>query len=132
MSNSDLQIVRDLARRVAEVAAFPVMEERRRQWYRHNALQPGKPMIFCSPEGSWVELLPTEALQCQEEPYRTWEHVLRARLYCWEHFADDQVMDDRLIVGKAARLTGWGLEPDYQHSGTERRHGKYVVDRLDA
>ncbi|GAG52777.1 unnamed protein product, partial [marine sediment metagenome] len=46
-------ILRDLARRVAEVACLPVQEQRRRQWKRHNSLQSERQMIWLSPEGSW-------------------------------------------------------------------------------
>ncbi|NLG52142.1 MAG: hypothetical protein GX552_18690, partial [Chloroflexi bacterium] len=50
--------LRDLARRVAEIAAHPAQEFRRQVWYAQNALHPIKPPVFCSPEGAWTELIP--------------------------------------------------------------------------
>ncbi len=129
MNASDLQIVRDLAKRVAEIAASEENQARRREWYRHNALQPGKPLIFCSPEGSWLEIReqPEFALQCEDETCRGWELDLRTRLYIWEHFADDEVMDDRILVPHVLQQTGWGMEEHYRRPADTER-GSYVWD----
>jgi hypothetical protein len=116
----DREVVRRLAAQVAEVAAHPAQEDRRRRWYAHNALQPGRPMIFCSPEGAWSEILPASVLECQDAQMRSWEYGLRMRLYAWEHFADDQVVDAVFSVGAVTRTTGWGLEPIDVHSGVPR------------
>ncbi|NLO74004.1 MAG: hypothetical protein GX100_07885 [candidate division WS1 bacterium] len=127
MNPHDKRILRDLAWHVAEAAAQPEMEQRRQEWYRHNALQPGKPLIFCSPEGAWVELLPDTVLQCQEEEARGWEWGLRMRLYAWEHFADDEVLDDEMSVGVCLVNTGWGLDPEYERTaerGASRWEGR--------
>ncbi len=129
MNAQDLQIIRDLARRVAEVAASPEMAHRRQEWYRHNALQPGKAMLFCSPEGSWVEINQQPELQpvCTDETARAWEMDLRNRLYIWEHFADDEVMDNRLSVGYVLEQTGYGLAPVY-HRTEDTARGSAVWD----
>ncbi|HRU05200.1 MAG TPA: hypothetical protein P5137_05430, partial [Candidatus Brocadiia bacterium] len=58
LPEQDRTVLRDLARRVAELAAQPEMTERLNRWKRHNALQPGRPMLMIWPEGSWRELLP--------------------------------------------------------------------------
>jgi len=130
MNPHDKQILHHLAWRVAEAAAQPEMEQRRQEWYRHNALQPGKPLIFCSPEGSWVELLPDTVLQCQAEMARGWEWSLRMRLYAWEHFADDEVLDDAFVVGACVHTTGWGMEPVYERT-TERGASRYEAPLKD-
>ena len=58
------------ARRIAELAAEPVHQERRDLWYAQNRLQPLRPVVYCSPEGSWVELLPDSDLQCEDDDAR--------------------------------------------------------------
>ncbi|MEI7833405.1 MAG: hypothetical protein WCJ56_09430, partial [bacterium] len=63
-SEHDRKILRTLARRVAEIADLPIMEERRAQWTEHNALRSKRPMIQLLPEGSWRELLPASVLTC--------------------------------------------------------------------
>ena len=118
--------LRDLARRVAEIAADPQQEFRRQVWYTQNALRPIKPPVFCSPEGSWVELLPDDQLRLQDPLLRPWERGLRQRIYSWEHFSDDQVIDSTFSVGHVYENTGWGVEPTDRHSDTSR--GSYVWD----
>lgn len=119
-SMHDKRVLRELAKRVAEIAAHPIQEERRNRWYAHNSLQPGKPMIFCSPEGAWTELLPESTLKCEDKLLRGWEWSLRAKIYAWEHFHDDQVTDPVFTIGTVTHTTGWGLAPKHIYSGVER------------
>jgi len=126
MTPKDRQIIRDLARRVAEVAADPLQDERREVWYAQNSLRPLRPPIFISPEGSWSELLTPADLQCEADEARGLEQALRMRLYAWEHFADDQVCDDVWPVSLAVTNTGWGLDVITHHSDAPR--GAYVWD----
>ncbi len=119
-STRDRTILRDLAARVAECAARPEMAERRAQWKRHNRLQPGRPMILVFPEGAWEELLPGSVLVCEGEEARRVEWELRARLYGFEHFASDNVVEAEWVVHKAICSTGWGLEPQWDHSPDRR------------
>jgi len=111
VSTEDRRLLRDLAKRVAEVAALPVMAERREQWMRHNALAPGRPLLLIFPEGAWRELLPESGLRCVGEEPRRMELQLRQSLYCHEHFQDDTVIEREWPVHKVVRETGWGLEP---------------------
>ncbi|MFO7907906.1 MAG: hypothetical protein R6U98_35005 [Pirellulaceae bacterium] len=116
----DRRLLRDLAKRVRDIAALPVMEERRELWKRHNALDPVRPMILVFPEGSWVELLPGSALECEDERARRYERELRRRIYYHEHIHDDTVIEDELVVSKVVRNSGWGLEPRHKDSTEER------------
>ena len=108
--SKDREILRDLARQVAEVASLPVMAERKAMWKRHNALQRVRPMVLVFPEGSWRELLPGSALQCTEEKARGMEWNLRARLYQHEHIHHDLPIEGDWVVGRAISNTGWGME----------------------
>ncbi len=111
LTQEEKTLLRDLARRVRDIAALPVMAERRRMWKRHNSLDPVRPMILVFPEGSWTELLPDAALECEDRQARRWEHELRSRIYYHEHIRDDTVIEDELVVPRLVRSTGWGLEP---------------------
>ena len=117
-SAADKKIVQDLARRVAEIAALPVMRERREMWKRHNRLERQRPMILVFPEGSWRELLPDSALKCQDKDARGVERGLRMRIYTHEHFRDDTVIEGEWLVGKSFRDTGWGLDSKRIESGS--------------
>ena len=126
MTINDREIIRDLAKRVAEEAANSRHEERRQRWYAHNSLRGERPLLFISPEGSWIELITEESLECSDDDARGLERALRMRLYAAEHFPDDQVCDADFRVPLAVTSTGWGLTPTYTHSNTAR--GAYVWD----
>ena len=106
----DVELLRELAYRIKEIASDPVQEERRRRWYAHNRLERGKPLVFCSPEGSWDELVPEGGLRAEDPLLRRWERELRMRIYSFEHFNDDQITDDTFKVGYVCTNTGWGAQ----------------------
>jgi len=110
ISAPDRRVLRDLATRVAEIAALPVQAERRELWKMHNSLQPARPMILVFPEGSWQELLTEKDLQCEGEETRRIEWGLRSRIYYHEHFQDDTVIEPEWVVQKVIHNSGWGLE----------------------
>src|SRR5690554_6211009 len=98
ITDADRRILRDLAKRVAQIAAEPVQDERRAVWYAQNALRPIRPPVFISPDGAWAELIPDSVLRCAGEHARTIEMALRKRIYAHERFGDDQVVDTRWPV----------------------------------
>jgi hypothetical protein len=120
ITEADRTVLRELARKVAECAALPVSAGRRDQWRRHNALGPGWPMMLIFPEGSWGELLPESAYQCESDRARRIEGELRRRIYTHEHFAGDNVVEATWPVGKVIRSTGWGLSAQWRPSTTAR------------
>lgn len=126
IESHDRTVLRALAARVAEIAELPEMSERRALWTRHNRLCPARPMILVFPEGSWSELLPYQTLQCRGERERGMEYDLRARIYAFEHFQSDNVVEKEWIVGKVIHNTGWGLEAQHRPSGTDR--GAWAFD----
>ena len=113
-------LLRDLAQRVKECAASPVMAARRRQWVEHNSLRSKRPMMLVFPEGAWFDLMPDGTLTCESKDARLTEWHLRARLYQHEHFADDTVLEPTWTVGAVVRDTGWGLNPQ-RHDAPEAR-----------
>ena len=51
----DVEVVRELAARVAELAALPVQQDRIREWQALNGLRPERPMAMID-EIPWHEL----------------------------------------------------------------------------
>ena len=125
-SSQDRELLRDLARRIAEIAELPIQAERRELWKQHNSLKAVRPMLLVFPEGSWVELVPFETLHCEHPVARLFELDLRHRIYYHEHFPDDTVIEGEWIVTKAIRSSGWGLEPRRRKSDTPR--GAWAFD----
>ena len=102
LSHAHRNLIRDLAKRVAELAADPVNEEHRRMWYRHNALERVKPMILVFPEGSWTELIPDSELIIDDPEWRRYEFWLRHLIYRAEVLKDDK--RHRAILPDKSRL----------------------------
>ncbi|NIA16098.1 MAG: hypothetical protein GWP08_18715 [Nitrospiraceae bacterium] len=126
MSIADRTRVRDLAKRVRELAEQPIMAQRRAQWQRHNALERVRPMILIFPEGSWREIHPESNLQCESEAARHFEDQLLGRLLYPEVIRDDSVIEAEWIVGEAIHDTGWGIERQWTASSAEKGAGTYV------
>lgn len=104
------EIIRDLAKRVNELSQLPVMKERKKEWYRHNSLEAGKPMLLVFPEGAWRELITPESLQCTDDVAREIEWKLRAKIFRNEEINDDSVVENDWYVNKIISDTGWGIK----------------------
>jgi hypothetical protein len=126
ISTHDRDILRQAARRVAEMAALPIQAERRELWKQHNSLKPVRPLILLFPEGAWEELLTGADLACEGEAARAIEWTLRSRIYTFEHFQDDTVVENEWVVHKMIHSTGWGLEP--QHIPSTEARGAWKFD----
>lgn len=108
VSDNDRQVLRELAKRVAEIASLPVQADRARLWKDTNALRPRRPLVLAKPEGGWLELAPESQLQC--EFLRDWEMTLRRRIFRHEHIHDDCPITDTFDVGQAIRVGDYGVK----------------------
>jgi len=101
----DRDIVRTLAKRVAEIAALPVQQEKRDLWMRLNRLERVRPLIHVQAIAwnIWEELIPKATLQAADPFCQRQELELRKRIYCWEHFRDDRVVDNVIACPLAVR-----------------------------
>ncbi|MDR1047089.1 MAG: hypothetical protein LBL64_04885, partial [Treponema sp.] len=97
--NQDRDILRELARKVAEIAALPVQEEKKRLWRALNGLSPERPMVTID-QVCWNELNADEtlSLRCSDELCRFYEDRFRKVLYQWEKFPVDMVVEDYIRV----------------------------------
>ena len=111
--SNDRTLLRDLAKRVAEIAALPVQDERRQLWFKQNRLERTRPLVLVFPEGSERELLPPSILECEDGKARRVEYELRRRIYFFEHLHDDKPLEGEWIVHKVVHNSGWGLEPQW-------------------
>ncbi len=84
---SDLAILRALAVEVAEIAALPVQEEKRRLWRSLNALKPERPMVMID-QVCWNEMEVDDELRlrCMDEECRGYEERLRQSYLPMEAF----------------------------------------------
>ena len=110
-------MLRRLASRVAELAARPIEEEKKQLWYRHNALEHTRPVVFCDPENGWNEIITGDQLECSGEVARGWEMRLRKEIFWAESMGDDRVTLPYFSIGHVYQQSGWGMEPTIVDAG---------------
>ncbi len=112
ISPAERAVLRDLAVRVAELAARPIEAQKRDLWYRHNALAATRPVIFCDPENGWNEIVPPAELRCQGQLARLWEMRLRKEIYWGDAMGDDYTIQPCFDVFHvhAGGIEEWGLK----------------------
>lgn len=116
LTEQEKSTIRELAGRYAELCHQPVMEERRKLWYAHNDLKTDKPVIDCSPEGAWREIIPADSLVSKDPIAREIEWTLRARLFRAEEINDDVPAELRWDCLKIMSDTGWRMEGHQAHN----------------
>lgn len=117
ISAEDREVLRRLASRVAELAARPIEEEKKQLWYRHNALEHTRPVVFCDPENGWNEIITGDQLECSGEVARGWEMRLRKEIFWAESMGDDRVTLPYFSIGHVYQQSGWGMEPTIVDAG---------------
>jgi len=125
IGDADRRVLRRLAGRVAELAAHPVQDKKREMWYRHNALEPTRPVIFCDPEGGWEEIFPEEVRQCTGEIAREWEFALLREVFWGESMGDDRVIEPHFNVRCVAETGDWGIQEHIEDSSEEKGAWRY-------
>jgi len=126
LTAADREILRNLARRVAEIGNDPVQQEKVEMWYRHNDLDRVRPMVLTFPEGSWRELLPHSELKVENDFWRSYEYDLRMRIYYRDHLPDDNVIEPVVVSPIITQNSGWGIENQVTHS--EEQLGAYHIE----
>ena len=107
---SDQEVLRRLAGEVAELAARPIEDEKRDLWYKHNALEATRPLVFCDPENGWREVFPPSSLKCEGDLARQWELILRKETFWGREMLDDTVIRPSFDVPHVHNALDWGLE----------------------
>ncbi len=110
MNEADVQQLRELGRRVAEIAALPVQRETIAAWKALNGLRPVRPMVMID-QIPWHEMDVNEELICRcEDPFcRRIEAGLRMRIYRWEHMPADAAVEPVVEMPKVIRNSGFGI-----------------------
>jgi hypothetical protein len=119
---NDIQIVRDLARRVTELASSEEYETRRRRWRDVNERRkPDRAPVWCRVAEAWREILPGSALECEDSGCRSIEYALRQHLYK-DWVGDDHIVEPWWPVGAAWDCDSehtWGLPIKPQVASTD-------------
>lgn len=112
VSKTEKAVLRRLAGQVADIATRPIEDEKRDLWYRHNALEPTRPVIFCDPENGWNEIISPSDLECEGQLARKWEMDLRKEIFWGTQMGDDYTVEPYFNVFHvhSGGLDEWGLK----------------------
>ncbi len=107
----DVRVLRELARRYMDIAASPIMAERRALWYAHNDLQECRPLILVESltEGLRREIFAGQPLHCQEPWAREVEDWLRGWIYHYADVGDDDVATPYYPIKWFTDMGSWGV-----------------------
>lgn len=108
-SAADRAVVRELADRWAEIAALPVMAERKRQWRALHDLRPERPMILFE-VGTVDDYVAADELRCVHPILRAVEATMREHIRHFDEVGDDIVFEPWYRLGWDVLDTGWGVE----------------------
>ena len=109
ITQDDCNILRRLAANVAELAARPIEQEKRALWYKHNALEATRPLIFCDPEVGWQEIITPDQMECKGKLARDWEFRLRKEVFWGSEMEDDRMIVDDFDVPHVYQESDWGM-----------------------
>ena len=125
ISDRDKELLRTLAKKVAEIAARPIESEKRKLWYQHNDLGDTRPLIFCDPENGWYEIIPHDRLVCEGDLARIWEFKLRKEIFWGEKMGDDRVIEPIFKVQYVFQEINRGMQENIIGGGD---NGSYCWD----
>jgi hypothetical protein len=108
-SLNDRRVIRDLAAQWAELAAQPVMAERKRQWRALHDLRPERPMILFETSSIDGYVAPDE-LRCVNPTLRGVEKTMRDNIRHAEEVGDDIVLEPYLRIGWDIESNGFGVD----------------------
>lgn len=120
------ELLRALAKEVAELAARPEEKEKAGMWTRLNDLEPVRPLVFCDPENGWNEIITQKDLKCTDKLARVWEMDLRKEIFWGSKMKDDRVIEPYFNVPYYYEDTEWGVaqnvvgEEGQEHGGSVR------------
>ncbi len=92
----DRMVLRELAARVAEIAAQPIQQERRQLWRAFHRRQPVRPLLFVETGMPGWEVLGGE-LACQTPFLRQYEWELRRKIW-QDDIGDDAVVEPWITI----------------------------------
>lgn len=94
--DKDVQILRELASRVKDIADKPIQQKRREQWASHNSFKGDKPLIYIR-AFAFDEIFDERKLCCVDPEYRAYEKRLYEAIYR-DTFNDDYIIEPWITV----------------------------------
>jgi hypothetical protein len=140
ISKNDVNVLRKLGEQYMELALLPVHKEKLSMWKALNRCEPERPMAVID-QLPWHELeeLDASALSCViKDPY--WlavERELRQKIYKWNNFPVDMVLEPYITIPAEAYQSGYGITADAdtiiksENETARARHYNAVIKELE-
>jgi len=125
---SDLEIIRELAKRVLEISHDPVNEERRQLWYKHNALQRTRPLVLAESGVAIDDMLTESDFLCQEGWARGLERRLRRTIFHYEEIDDDCVVEPCINCNWRVNVSNYGVDIKKEYGNNDGKMASYRWD----
>ncbi len=122
-SPRDRNLLRDLARRKAEIAASPENLRRRELWYALDQGQAERPLVLAELSGVIDEVIPKSCLACESEAARGIERGLRAAIFEFEQIRDDHVQTADFRVNWPLQVSNFGVAPTQHYADNDGQLG---------
>lgn len=133
ISEQDKNVLRELGRRIAEIAALPVHRETVSLWKALNGLKPERPMVMmCNVPWHEMDVDGELTLQTEDEFCRGIEFMLRRTLYSWKYMPGDMVVEPVVNVLKVIR-GDFGIETQQKTAVSDPRNkivGHMYIDQI--
>ena len=122
VNSTDKHLLRSLATQYLEIANHPDNLSRKQLWRNFNDLKPHKPMILCSPEGAWTEIIPDSALECTDPTLRQFERHLKSMLFTRQQINDDNTIEPFFDLPYTINEGNFGLPIKYTQGDNRGSH----------
>lgn len=115
ISQKEKQLLRELGTKYMSIAILPIQKEKVELWKALNRGKMQRPMI-CIDQLPWNELNVNNDLICVVEDafWRGIEWDLRSKIYKWNHFPVDMVIEPYITIPKAIQNSGYGLSANVE------------------
>ena len=118
LSKDDILLLRNLAEQVQEIAADSKWAHIEELWTKKNALEKTRPLVMCSPQGGWDEIIPPSTCKIKDKLFGWYEMNMKRLIYRSKNFRDDEVITNKIYVPYVKTVTDW----------IERKERPFVVD----
>jgi len=130
VTESDKTVLKELGEEIQRIGSLPVQREKAELWRRLNDREPVRPMVYINEE-PWAELECDElACACEHPWLRGVERGLRIKLYRWNHFPVDMIIEPVIEVGRAYSSTGIGLREKAERISHGARVSRHFIPQI--
>jgi hypothetical protein len=117
----DVEVLRRLAGRKAEIAGDPVNLGRKAAWYAHDAGEGARPMVLAELGGvcDAHPPVPQDLLECEHPWTRRLERSLRIGIYQFDVLRDDHVVEPYVNTNWRLEVSDYGVQAKVHHSDAD-------------